>query len=244
MSLNRYIQYLHHYRKKLASLDNGDPRAIAARTYGLSLSLSLGPSIVSFFARGHFSRKAYAKLSQLLKKELGINGFAFAMTVAVGGGATLDALWRKLLQDEAEEASGLWFKTVNLLKHCIKTALYRWPASPYRRAFICNALSALVAVELMQRGKRFSRAANQSSMIPLSVPVPSSDRRISRTLDLTLLLLVRALDSCMQGFIQRRPHSSNILYEEEGKQPSEIRKTVASMTDKLDAMLFWIASAR
>lgn len=244
MSLDRYLQNLHHYRKKLASLDNGDPRAIAARTYGLSLSLSLGPSLVSFLARGHFSRKAYAKLSQLMKKELGINGFAFAMTVAVGGGATLDVLWRRLLRDEAEEASGLWFRTVNMLKQCIKTALHRWHASPYQRAFICNALSALVAIELMQRGKRSNRAANQSSMIPLTVPVPSSDRRISRTLDLTLLLLVRALDSCMQGFIQRRTHSSNIPSEEEGKQTSEIRTTAASMTDKLDAMLFWIASAR
>ncbi len=77
----------------LHSLPDDHPLHIALRTYALSLSLSLGPSLLSPL----LSRKArdgrLKALASVLQRELGISGFAFAMSVGVGGGSALKYFW-------------------------------------------------------------------------------------------------------------------------------------------------------
>ena len=115
MSFNPCRQLLRQYYDQFSSLENDDPRIIVARTYGLSLSLSLGPSLISLLARGPLNKKSYARISALLKKELGPSSFAFAMTVAVGGGTALEALWRWLLQLETRATASVGYNNQVIL---------------------------------------------------------------------------------------------------------------------------------
>lgn len=244
MSPNSWRHCLLESYQRLTSLKNDDPRFIAARTYGLSLSLSLGPALISLIARGPLTKKKYARTLALLKKELSSSGFAFAMTVAVGGGAALEALWQHLLQIETGDEPTTRHSDSKIRKPLPNIPI-SWPKlSAHQRSIVCNAITALVAISLMRRGKRSAHIPSPS--IPSTVHIQSSGQKTSRTLDLTLLLLVRALDSIFQGFFQRIAHSPSEYLSPEGEvtHAAEIRRSVATMTDKLDAMLFWIASSR
>jgi len=56
---------------------------------------------------------------------------------------------------------------------------------------------------------------------------------MSATLDLTLLVLVRAFDALVQGLVFRRA----------GEEKKQERKRRLAMTTKLDALAFWACSA-
>lgn len=67
------------------SSDPTHPSQVAIRTYGLALSLSLGPSLVPFvlslITRRKSSKTGLEALKKILRRELGCDGFAFAITI-------------------------------------------------------------------------------------------------------------------------------------------------------------------
>ena len=195
------------------------PAQIALRTYVVALSLSLGPSLlpfaISLFARRKESTRNHTRsLKNVLKRELGPNGFAFAITVAVGGGAALQNIWQSL-----EDSSDHEFGTDIDSTSCASTVdafsspsgwernetyrkQRRWissqDVSPSSRALLSNLIASTFAIILLQgrRGRYrpiFRPAENID--IPLTMPIDVNATKYgpSPTLDLTLLLLVRAV---------------------------------------------------
>ncbi|KIM48196.1 hypothetical protein M413DRAFT_224411 [Hebeloma cylindrosporum] len=257
--------------------DPTHPAQIALRTYAVALSLSLGPSIVPFITAILFpkarssSRTDFEALKRVLRRELGHDGFAFAITLSVAGGAALrQHLWCALRdQDQHENPnstgtpdkqnsnnSNLFSSLAdisNSLKGCVS-----W-LTPVQQTFISYLLSSTVGIFLIQAGRERTSRLNAQAR-------SSSQSLTSPTLDLTLLVLVRALDSLVQTFILRRPVSpvgassgegSNhaqktragvepqLVYErlekEKVKRENDIRQ---QWTSQVDAFVFWACSAR
>lgn len=211
-----------HLKDWLLSLPNDHPLHIAIRTYPLALSLSLGPTLLSFLT----SPRARSKgLISILRRELSVTGFPFAITVALGGGSTLWTLWECLCQGKTEAARG------SQPDH-VPRSLVR--LKPWQKTFISNALASLVAISLLQP-RRHSLDVRKVH-IPLTVPIPQTQveqGRRSATLDLTLLVLVRALDALAQGLVFRRA----------AVEKKQERKRRLAITTKLDALAFWASSA-
>jgi hypothetical protein len=69
--------------------------------------------------------------------------------------------------------------------------------------------------------------------IPISQAQKAERGRMSATLDLTLLVLVRAVDVLVQGLAFRRT----------GDEKKQERKRRLAITSKLDALAFWASSA-
>ncbi|PAV22387.1 integral membrane [Pyrrhoderma noxium] len=110
-----------------------------------------------------------------------------------------------------------------------------------------NAFTATIAIILLQSRRRSLQTRKAS--IPLAVPITPprnlADKKTSTTLDLTLLLLVRALDSFVQGlFLQSNAQPKSNNWEEDRQKSKQLRQKAAILTDKLDAFIFWAASAR
>jgi hypothetical protein len=207
------------------SLPNDHPLNIVIRTYPLALSLSLGPAILSFAA----SPTARSKdLKSILRRELGVTGFPFAITVALGGGSALRALWKRLEQKQDETLTVRGIKV-----DCVPGFLPR--LKPWHKTFICNALASLVAISLLQSRRRFRQT--RKACIPWTVPIGQTRKteagRMSVTLDLTLLVMVRAFDALVQGLVFKRA----------GDETKQERKRRLSITTKLDALAFWASSA-
>lgn len=235
---------LHLHR--VLSLPNDHPLWIAIRTYSLSLSLSLGPALIPLLTSRKSKAALFARVVRILKKELSVRGFAFAMTVAVGGGATLNHIWRWL---EDEDRQQLANKDLEELLLRIKAYLRDTKATPFQRSILLNCVSSLLAILLMHSRRKTPYISKAD--IPLTVSLsPSKDKKTSATLDLTLMLVVRALDSVAQDiFIRRANQQVNLKgKQKEGEGDDEnirnIRQRVGVMTDKLDAIGFWVASSR
>ncbi|KAF7310918.1 hypothetical protein HMN09_00635100 [Mycena chlorophos] len=197
------------------------PLQVSIRTYCLALSLSLVPSLIPFLTKS--SRKN--SLSRVLHRELHSTGFAFAVTAAVGGGSFLRAAWRLLDESEREEVVKFkkWFSG---------------KLSDAQKTFISNAVSSTAGLLLLQAGRR--RAATTSTTSS------SHEQSGSRTLDLTLLLLVRALDAGVQSFVARRSGSRR---ESDATTPKDLQQRQASairasMRMQIDSLVFWACSAR
>ena len=228
----------------LRKLSNDHPLRIAARTYTLSLSLSLGPALLQLLLQGKKRGKTWERLVTTLKRELSPFGFAFAMTTAIGGAATIGHWWESTChdirnKDERKNGEGIYQR--------IKKLILSQKLSIIQRTFISNAFTATIAIILLQSRRRSLQTRKAS--IPLAVPITPprnlADKKTSTTLDLTLLLLVRALDSFVQGlFLQSnaQPKSNNL--EEDRQKSKQLRQKAAILTDKLDAFIFWAASAR
>lgn len=240
---------LRHLAPKFAKLPSNHPLQIAARTYTLSLSLSLAPAILPLLtSKTNISGKA-ARFAKILQNELGPTGFAFAMTMAIGGGVTLDGLWQGD-SEEADEGS----QEHTPLNKCIEKLRAWWRRvafNPACKTFLSCSVSSLAAIFLLQsrRGSAHARRANFPFTIPLVRPTRSSSGRTSVTLDLTLMTLVRALDAILQGVFARRAKAQIDAQRTEGGTTTtsyihDIRVRTASMTDKLDALVFWAASSR
>ncbi|KAF9481427.1 hypothetical protein BDN70DRAFT_974936 [Pholiota conissans] len=264
------------------------PAQIALRTYALALSLSLGPSFVPFFAallypipKGRGKAANGVSLRRVLRRELGYDGFAFAITLAVAGGAALRCyLWPSLTtivqkerahgaaQKEGERerqrtnssASSIimveYISTGALNAFNVLCNMLMW-LSPVQQTFLSNALSATVGVILIQAGRNrttWLRAARRSATYP---PRPVGLR--SPTLDLTLLLVVRAVDSIVQALIlqkhvpamttvvdgKQNPVEPRLVHEklvrEKVRRENEVRRM---WTSQVDAFVFWACSAR
>ncbi|KDR84996.1 hypothetical protein GALMADRAFT_309287 [Galerina marginata CBS 339.88] len=251
--------------------DPTHPAQIALRTYALALSLSLGPSLVPFVL-ALFSRKASSSsrtsltaLRRILRRELGHDGFAFAITLAVAGGAALRQYLWSLLQAEKKKPPGQSADLTNAgpcvigVFSSLKKGLLG--LSPGQQTFISNVVSSSVGILLIQSGRnrtsqlRASRHGLSSSHTPNRA---NTLDRTSPTLDLTLLLLVRAVDSIVQLFILQKPiptpridydhaHTPEprLMYDKlEKEKTRRENKTRQKWTSQVDAFVFWACSAR
>ncbi|KAF7306930.1 hypothetical protein MIND_00485600 [Mycena indigotica] len=197
------------------------PLQVSIRTYSLAAFLSLFPSLLPFLTNS--SKKP---LKHVLYRELHYTGFAFAVTTAVGGGSFLREAWRTLDETSSDRVE------FTKLKQWVSSKL-----SAAQKTFISNVVSSTVGLLLLQAGRRRSTRVKSSS----------HDESASRTLDLTLLLLVRALDAGVQSFVARRSGSRR---ESDAKpallSPQHLAAIAkrASMRMQIDSLVFWACSAR
>lgn len=258
--------------------DPTHPAQIALRTYAVALSLSFGPSIVPFITAILFpnarspSHTNFAALKRVLRRELGHDGFAFAITLAVAGGAAVrqhlccalrdqDSHYEDPNRNDNVQDSSLSSRLTDILnglKRCVSRL------TPVQQTFISYFLSSTVGIFLIQAGReRTSRLHARRMAVPSSSQTTSLT---SPTLDLTLLVLVRAVDSLVQTFILRKQVShvgasngerSNLgqkthvavepqlvyekLEKEKVKRENNMRQ---QWTSQVDAFVFWACSAR
>jgi hypothetical protein len=238
--------------------DATHPAQIALRTYALSLSLSLGPSLVPFAASRFTSAKGPpTSLKRVLGRELAVDGFAFAVTLSVAGGAAIRRLWSILGHDYEDGAISLapLLQRFRPAWRRLRASITQLDVSSVQKTFLSNILSSSIGIILLQAGRQ--RALKLRNGVSLSAQAAQADRT-SPTLDLTLLLLVRAVDSVLQNFIRKtvdpvRPKLAGYcegpiseitekLLSEKVKQNSNQR--VQTLTSRIDGFVFWACSAR
>jgi hypothetical protein len=246
--------------------DPAHPSQVALRTYALALSLSLGPALIPFITSAFTGRKSACTnttaLKRLLKRELNHEGFAFAITLSVGGGATLQHFWNRsdtrssvhflerplhsLHTTEKSEDTEVRArsKTLRMSGHVTRVVKDRMKSitmTPEQRTFIANVIASSAGILLLQQGREKASRHKRRPMAP-----------ISPTVDLTLLFVVRALDSLVQSFIhaqsglrQRLPTAEPKLMRTSLEKECRGGKVFDErLATKVDAMLFWACSAR
>ena len=274
--------------------DASHPAQIALRTYAVSLSFSLGPALLPFLTSllsGRKKAKAQVRsLTDVLKVELGPNGFAFAITAAVGGGAALQRLW-KLWDDSSEqegngdvgsprfdanlrsESPGAYFLQRHMTYETIRKWILSREISSERKAFISNIITSTIAITLLQypSRRRVTHRSVRKLDLPLTVSIDTATTHgPSSTLDLTLLLFVRAVDCIIQSIVFKRSEWRTETYWSRSQNSSTIDilgdngKMLLSqvgaieaqqhkedetrwrqrMTMRIDAFIFWACSAR
>jgi len=253
------------------------PAKIGSRTYGLALLLSLGPALLPFaveavvLARARKGvdhvrvEKVLAGLARLLRRELGPFGFASAITIAVAGGSFLRHASKNLekppvlsLQngDANFDAAGASlqsrFEDVRSRLWCYWTSL-----PDIQQAFLSNALASAVAIVLLQ-WKTFPGRPSGVPELPLTLPIDDIPKHkgISPTLNLTLVLLVRALDSVVHGGLQDKlvqklkgkgrevTPGSTELEEATSMDSVHAKNWIDKWTSNLDSLVFCVCSAR
>ena len=149
-----------------------------------------------------------------------------SFTVALAGGSALRTLWQRFDQRKLETAYRSEPDVVPRRQDRLK---------PWQKTFICNALASFAAISLLQRRRRSMHT--RSTYIPMTIPISRTQNaergRMSATLDLTLLVLVRAVDALVQGLVFRRT----------GDEKKQERKRRLAIISKLDALAFWASSA-
>jgi hypothetical protein len=210
---HKVAEYLHTY-------PDNHPTQIALRTHVLALFLSLGPAFAAFLANPR--RKAVGPLVRTIQRELGPTGFAFAMTTAMAGGAALKSAWTALEERKPTSSSPNQVAWFSRLQDVHKT-------------FLANALSAFVAILLLQHQRLRSKDVYGIRALPIPYTRPSA------TLDLTMLLLVRALDVVMRLVTLPIVKDSDFSDPETQKYVIARRRTLAA---RIDACAFWASSAR
>ena len=250
--------------------DPTHPVQVALRTYALSLSLSLGPALIPFVtallspAAKRKNSASFTALLRLLRCELRPDGFAFAITVAVAGGAGIRSAmerWTSTEKGSDERDPG----TVDLndpnglgrALDTIKDGLRQ--LSKEQQGFLSNVISSYMGVLLLQAGRNRTESAKAAQR-----GTPWSSRHPSPTLDLTLLLIVRAVDSVVQAFVIQRsssaasptsspshlhPHQRTLqvpLVQEklEAERINRENKLRQQLTSSIDGFVFWACSAR
>ncbi|TCD71526.1 hypothetical protein EIP91_008907 [Steccherinum ochraceum] len=230
------------------------PAQIAARTYALSLSLSLAPALVPFVISAKARAGGIKALARVLKRELGLNGFAFAMTVGVGGGSALQQLWKwlEVHYSEAQISSdGGTSNSRGHSEHLRRALAYTATLPDGAKAFVANTVSAALAISLLQG--RSNRNSVRKASLPMTVPMQDSSTtnggRASPTLDLTLLLFVRAMDSVLHATVlpimpkPLDPEKEGDLEKHKIEANACTRKR-RTWTSRVDAFVFWASSAR
>jgi hypothetical protein len=215
--LARIADYLHNY-------PDDHPVQIALRTYALGVFLSLSPPVMTFIISRRTRKEGVQWLLRAFKRELNVTGFAFAMTVAVGGGAALRRAWL-MLQNSMDHKQVALLGSVQRLKSQAQRRIALLKDS--QKTFMSYTLSSSVAIALLQ------------------YPTTHSSkwaRRPSATLDLTLLLLVRAIDSVVRHKLLPSIRSSTRILTSEEKADIQERRKRYSIN--VDAFVFWACSAR
>lgn len=213
--LSRVADHLHKY-------PDDHPIQIALRTYALGLFLSIGPPVMTFVISSRVRRRGLESLLRTFKRELSVTGFAFAMTVAVGGGAALQRIWQLSPDD-------LGVDRLPISMQRVVSRVSRWlsKVKDSHKTFLSYSLSASLAIALLQHPTTRS---------------PKWKHRPSATLDLSLLLLVRALDSVVRSKILPSVQSSSRPRTKEEEE--RILEKRQKYTMNLDALVFWASSAR
>ena len=266
-------KYIHAY----IELPADHPAKIASRTYGLALLLSFGPTLLPFVTKviklartkkgavdcGRVGN-VVAGLGKSLRRELGPFGFAFAITTAVAGGSFLRNASKNLQKSAVRSQNGdadlgptggSLGSTLKNVKHGL---WHHWTSlSDVQRTFLSNAVVSTVAIVLLQQKSTPGRPSGVPEL-PLTLPIDDIPKRngISPTLDLTLILFVRALDSVVHGGLQDK-----LLQKLKGKgrevPPGAIETEEVALTDSgyaknrinkwtsnLDSLVFCVCSAR
>lgn len=245
----------------------------------MGLLLSLGPTLLSFVVKVVVLAKAgkdvdrvkvrgvVAGLGRALKRELGPFGFAFAITTAVAGGSFLRSALENLEEprdpppENRDTNSGLTTEGSNsVLKSAQSRLRYHWISlSGIQQTFLTNALASAAAIVLLQWETAPSRPSGIPEL-PLTLPIPTDDfpKRGStpHTLNLTLILFVRALDSVVHGGLQdkllqklkgeSRKVTSKATDVEEGasRDFAHVKNWIAEWSSTLDSLVFCTCSAR
>jgi hypothetical protein len=253
---------LHEPIRAYVALPTDHPAKVSSRTYGLALLLSLGPALLPFVAKiaglvkagKDVDRKRVEKavdgLGRLLRRELGPFGFAFTTTTAVAGGLFLQNLLENL-----EKSTGLSRQNRDPMKATLGRRLTS--LSNVQRAFLANSLASSMAILLLQ-WRRTPRRPSGVPELPLTLPIDDTPKRngSSPTLNLTLTLFVRALDSVVYGVLQ-----DELLRKLEGKGREVIaggtkaeeatpgdsvhaKNWIRRWISNLDSLVFCVCSAR
>ncbi|RPD82545.1 hypothetical protein L226DRAFT_607652 [Lentinus tigrinus ALCF2SS1-7] len=206
----------------LHSLPDDHPLQIGLRTYTLALSLALGPAFLPFLTSPKARAQGFKRVLHILKREISINAFASAITVGVAGGAAIRHIWNMWEERMHETGSGEPKDAFGKVR--------AWLASlkDGQKTFLSNVISSTLAVTLLH-----SRRRHAASMWV---------GRPSPTLDLSLLFLVRAMDSLVQLALFKPSETSESLLPAavREKKKAERRK----WSTRLDALVFWACSAR
>lgn len=228
-SLQQLEEWVSHAADVLHKYPNDHPVQISFRTYALAIFFSLSPPIMTFATSTKVRAKGVSALLRVFRRELGMTGFAFAMTVAVGGGAAL----RKVLKGLTEHKNP---QNETRPTTRVFDSLIAWLSElkGSHKTLLSYMLSAGLAVALLQYPQTHSRKTNG-----LSIPTNS---RPSITLGLTMLLLVRALDSIVRAKLLPSGQADGETITNEDKEKALARRQ--SWTLNIDAFLFWASSAR
>ncbi|RDX55854.1 hypothetical protein OH76DRAFT_1551396 [Lentinus brumalis] len=206
----------------LHSLPDDHPLQIALRTYTLALSLALGPALLPFLTSRKARAEGFKRLLHVLKREFSVNAFASAITVGVAGGAAIRHIW-DLWEERTRETRSDQSKAI-----LGQVRLWLGSLQDGQKTFLSNVISSTLAVSLLHSRKRHAAS--------MWVGRPSP------TLDLSLLFLVRAMDSLVQLALFKPSKASErhlpAAVKEEKK--AERRK----WSTRLDALVFWACSAR
>lgn len=252
------------------------PAKISSRTYGLALLLSLGPALLPFAAKivspakvgkgvdRMRMGKVVVGLGRLLKRELGPFGFAFAIATAVAGGSFLQKVSKNLEKptdpflQNGDANFGTAGHLIPTLENVGSTLRGHWTSlSEVKQTFLTNALASSVAILLLQSKIAPGRPSGVPEL-PLALPIDDIPKRkgISPTLNLTLILFVRALDSVVHGGLQdkllqklkgkgREVTSGSTQVEEATSRDSVHAKNwIHKWTSNLDSLVFCVCSAR
>jgi len=272
-SLHVLPRILQERVRAYTALPADHPAKISSRTYGLALLLSLGPTLLPFVTRVIALAKAgkgvdrvrlgkaVAGLGRLLRQELGPFGFAFAITTAVTGGSLL----RNVSGNPKKTAvlslqnGGKAGRDLNSTFENVKSGLrHHWSSlSSVQQTVLSNALASTVAIILLQWKTAPGRPSGVPEL-PLTLPIDDIPRPngISPTLNLTLTLFVRALDSLVHGKLQDRllqklkENGRGVTpgyteAEEATSRDSPYAKDwINKWTANLDSLVFCVCSAR
>ncbi|KAL6309966.1 hypothetical protein BKA93DRAFT_177888 [Sparassis latifolia] len=231
----------------LYSLPDDHPLAVALRTYVLALSLALGPALLPFVTSPKARINGLARLKNVLKREFAFAGFAFAMTVGVGCGAAIRHVW-----NTACEPSDVNIRCEDTNLALCLAKVRRWLSSVkyVHRTFISNFISSALAITLLHSRRPNYRPTVERAEIPLLPHISESSAlhkslslgpRPPPTLDLTLLILVRALDFIVQATLGRIARFDELDPKRTPEQKEKRRRLLHS---RLDALVFWMSSAR
>ncbi|KZS92961.1 hypothetical protein SISNIDRAFT_549988 [Sistotremastrum niveocremeum HHB9708] len=213
------------------------PSRVALRTYVLGLSFSAVPALlplIAAYVTAKSSKDAQnrrTKLVAVLRREFGPSGFAFAMAAAAGGGRLLDHLWHQYSRKGKEKKHPIVESRVDEeVTH---------DTDGWVNTFICNLVSTSLAISLLH--SKAGRVRTNTAT-PFTPPLnPSRGTGRSPTLDLTLLFLVRALDGALHGALVPKKLDDTSSRSESGLAK---RKRLFERISKIDALVFWAASAR
>ena len=275
--LHAFASILHDHIHAYIALPADHPAKISSRTYGLALLLSLGPALLPFVAKvaalakagkdvGHLRvGKIVTGLGGLLRRELGPFGFAFAITTAVAGGSFL-----RNASENPEKPADLFIQNGDVsfdaaggglnsaLNHIQFTLRRYWKSlSDVQQTFLSNALASTAAILLLQ-WKTVPRRPSGVPELPLTLPVDDTPGRkgISPTLNLTLILFVRALDSVVHGGLQDKllqklkgkgrevTHKSTEVEVAISRDSVHAKDWIHKRISNLDSLVFCVCSAR
>ncbi|KAF8216237.1 hypothetical protein K438DRAFT_1800303 [Mycena galopus ATCC 62051] len=210
------------------------PLQVSVRTYCLALFLSLGPSLVPFLTSRHSHKTSRHALRRVLAREFGLKGFAFSVTLALGGGSFIRELWR-ILDDLDNSDSTAEERPAKASALKLRAWISALKLSSAQKTFLSNLVSSSLGLLLLQAGRAQSSSSN-------ALRSKGKEPGASRTLDLTLLLLVRALDAGVQSRESDADLPVGQRQTASERLASGLRRE--ALRTQIDSFVFWACSAR